>query len=394
MRPTATLIQPRRLVVPALVALAATALWAQAPPPRVLVSDHPVNSYIAGAGAPAHVVGLERMTHDITLNTGRVPYGLRYTVAKDPKDPAAAVPAEGYVGMSKPADANWYGGGFFDLKLNGQSLGTRMVKVFAGRSTGDRGYVDYVFDVPQAIVRLRFLVLAGGDCLYLQVLLDPREELQRVDVSLRCYPCGYIQGPSRRVLTATRELKSGARAAFDLAQESWANYYDSSVAQGPAHEGSCSVLWPPGQTCAGSVTVGSYSVDTDFQLDPARRDLRFIFFDHTGASHADAQAGLKARAPALLQELAALDFADATVVNWPLAEKQAQTATLLAALPEGQRPAARYEQWSRDLETQLRLVRSGSGGGLILAEAKALKTIMEWEKSLPDLRLQALLSTL
>lgn len=374
----------------ALLGLAASALWAQAAPVKVMVSDHGPTRYVAGPTAPAHVVGLVRLTHDITLNTGRVAYGLRYVVSEDPKDPTIAIPGEGYIGMPQPMDGNWYGGGFFDLKLNGQSIGTRMVEVFAGRATGDRGYVDYVFDTPQAVVRVRFVGLAGGDCLYAQVLLDPRTEIQQVSLSLRCYPSGFVSGQTKHALSAARDLPVGSRASLDLNQEWWLNYYDSSRGNGGADEGSCSVLWVPGQTQEASVTVGAYGTETALQLKPTGRDFRFVFFDHTGRRNDEVQADLKARATGLLQELSGLTFTDSAVLNWSLADKQAQTRELLAALPADKELAARYERWGRELEEQLKQVQES---GKILAEARALATIAAWDRSLPDLRLQALLST-
>lgn len=384
----------RKLITGAMMlALATPALWAQTPPPQVRIYDHGMQSSLGGPGAPAHVIGLTRLSHDITLNTGKVAYGLRYTVAKDPKDPAAAIPGEGYVGMSNPVNANWYGGGFFDLKLDGQTIGNHMVQTFAGRAMGDRGYVDYVFNTPQAIVRLRFVGLAGSDGLYTQVLLEPKVELKQITLALRCYPAGFINGASRQALTPTRDLLHSARESLNLEQEWWLNYFDTTRGLGDPADGSCSVLWAPSQMQEAIVNVGGYSIDTALQLKPSLHDFRFIFFDHTGRKNTEVQAELKERAPQLLHELATLNFVDSSVLNWSLADTLAETRKLLAVLPEGSKQLPRYEQWGRDLEEQIKQVQSGSQAGAIMAEAKALKTIVDWEQSLPELRLKALLST-
>lgn len=364
--------------------LVASALWAQAETPQVRVYDHGPTSHIAGPTAPRHVIGLERMMHDITLNTGRMAYGLRYVVSKDPKDPTRAIPGEGYIGMPRPADYNWYGGGFMDLKINGKTIGDRMVQVFGGRSLGDRGYVDYVFDDPQAIVRIRFVGLAGGDCLYTQILLEPKVEIKQLSLALRCYPGGFVNGPSRHALTPTRDLPVG-RATLDLEQEWWLNFYDET------RDGPCSVLWVPSQAEQVSANVGTYGSETAFTLKPMLRDFRFVFFDHTGLKNADVQADLKARAAGLLQELATFQFADSALLSWSLPQKQAETGKLLAQFPDDKALVAQYDQWSRQLETQLKQVREGAAENRIVAEAEALKTIMAWDQSLPDLRLKALL---
>ena len=103
-------------------------------PPEVLVSDSGVETRTIGPGAPPHTIGLQRHSQTITLDTGVQIYALRYVVARDPDDQQAAIPGEGYIGMPRPAGCNWYAGGFFDLRINGQSIGKRLVHSATGRS--------------------------------------------------------------------------------------------------------------------------------------------------------------------------------------------------------------------------------------------------------------------
>ena len=388
----------RYLVVAALAlsAVPAPQGWAQSGPAKVRVSDLGAQTRTIGPGAPAHTIGLTGITHQITLGTGKMLYGVRYVACKDPKDPKRAIPGEGYIGMPEPTDSNWYGGGFLDLKINGQSIGTTMIHSVTGRSVGDRGYADFVFDVPQAILRLRFVATAGGDCLYAQVLLEPREEIKALSLGLRCYPSAFVSNADRHVLTPTRDLKQGQKVELGTANEWWLSYYDSVYDRGYVGAtytgtGPCAALWLPGLVEKVALNVGSYSVETAFSLKPALRDFRFVFFDQARLTNAEAQADLKARAPQLQQELAAFTFADSAVVGWPLAEKQEEVRRLLAAIPEEKALAARYEQWSRQLPELLKLVRSPGAGGAILAEANAVKTITEWDAGLPALKLLALL---
>lgn len=391
----------RPTVVVAAVTLMGSLVWAQSGRVAVQVRDHGANTAIAGPTAPKHVIGLPRMIHDISMNTGRVTYALRYTVCHDPKAPTVAIPGEGYIGMPKPNDANWYSGGFFDLKLNGQSIGSTMAQTFVGRSTADRGYVDYVFDAPQAVVRLRFVALAGDDCLHAQLLLEPKVELTQASVTLRCYPSGFVSrsaGAERHALTAARDVKVGERLIPDPATEYWINYYDAVydtgvVTPSATGRGSCSVLWIPSRLRDASLTMGDYGSESVLQLDPSLRDFRFVFFDHTGVSNADAQAGMRSRAPELLEQLTGFAFTDSSVLDWPPAEKLAEARTLLEDLPEDKAAAERYDKWSRELEEHLALLKTAGQSGAIVAEAKALDIITEWDKSLPDLRLQALLNT-
>ena len=85
-------------------------------PPQVLVTDSGVQTAIIGPGAPAHTIGLQGHRQTIVMDTGTRTYGLRYVIARDPKNQQAAIPGEGYSGMPQPVDCNWYGGGFFDVQ--------------------------------------------------------------------------------------------------------------------------------------------------------------------------------------------------------------------------------------------------------------------------------------
>lgn len=364
---------------------------------QVLVTDSGVQTRSIGPGAPAHTVGLQGLGQTIALDTGKVTYAVRYVVALDPKDPKAAIPGEGYIGMTQPSDCNWYGGGFFDLQLNGQSIGTTLIHSLTGRSSPGRGGADFVFDHPLAVIRVRFVALAGGDCLYAQVLLEPKQAITAVRVSTRCYPSGYISDSgARRVQTPARDVAQGERAELDLGSEWWTLYYDRTfdagyiAPNGLSGVGPCAMLWLPEQTQKVTFTVGGYGIETNLDCAPAQRDLRFVFIDYTGTRNAAALADLRGRANALRQELAGFAFIDPSLANWPLAQKQAQVQQALAATPEDRDTAARYERLAQELTAQLRLLQPGAAGA-IMAEANAARLVSDWEHGLPELTLKALL---
>jgi hypothetical protein len=365
---------------------------------QVLVTDSGVHGETIGAGAPTHIVGLQSHWQTITLDTGALTYGLRYSVARDPKNPQAAIPGEGYIGMPQPVDCNWYGGGFFDVQLNGQSLGGTLIHSLTGRSSGQRGAADFVFATALAVVRVRFVAQAGGDSLYTQVLLEPKQEITSVRLSVRCYPSGYISTSGARcVRTPTRDIAQGERAELDVQNEWWTLYYDRVsdagylAPSGVTGVGPCALLWLPGQTDKVAFTVGGYGTDTALDLKPAQRDFRFVFIDYAGRKNAAAQTDLQGRAQALRQELAEFAFTDTGLAHWPLAQQQADIQRALAALPEDPEAAARYARWSQELAGLLRRLQSSSNGA-IMAEANAARLIGEWERGLPELKLKALLN--
>lgn len=366
--------------------------------PQVLVTDSGVQTATIGPGAPAHTIGLQGHRQVITLDSGAESYGLRYVIARDPNRPQSAIPGEGYIGMPQPVDCNWYGGGFFDVQLNGRSVGTTLIHSLTGRSSGARGTADFVFDTSEAVVRVRFVLEAGGDCLYAQVLLEPKMEIRSVRLATRCYPSAFVSDADRHVLTPTRDYAQGERAELDVKDQWWALYYDRIFDSGyisPTHQGvgPCAVVWLPEQTEKAGFTVGGYGIDTSFTLKPGLRDFRFVFFDYAGKKNEAAMADLRGRAARLRQALAAFSFTDPTLARWALAEKQAEIQQALASLPDDREAAARYQRWAAELEAQLKLVRTRSSGA-IMAEANAARTIGLWERGLPELRLKALLNGL
>jgi hypothetical protein len=204
-----------------------------------------------------------------------------------------------------------------------------------------------------------------------------------------------VSNSERHVLTPVRDLTQGERAELDLAKENWTLYYDrvfdaGHISPQATGAGPCSVLWPGSQADKVGFTVGSYGIDTVMDLKPQLRDFRFIFFDYTGTKNADAMANLRGRADALQAELATFPFADPSVANFPLAQRQEEIKQMLAAMPDEKEAAANYERWAVELAEQLKLIQTGAAGA-IMAEANAAKTIQEWERGLPELRLRALL---
>jgi len=378
--------------------LAGLAVWAQGPekPAEVLVSDYGAKKSLAGPGAPVHIIGLERHSHEIALDTGRKLYSLHYVVALDKNRPGVAIVGEGYIGMPRPAAANWYHGGFFDCQINGQSLGTTPVNEFSGQSAGQRGYVDFIFDAPQAVARIRFMAVAGEEVLYAQALIEPKEEIRSLRVILRCYPSAFVTDGERHVLTPRRDLVQGQRADLDITQEDWLLFYDRIYDAGyvtPTHTGAgpCAVLWLPRQALKVSFAVGSYGTDTVMDLQPQQRDFRFIFMDFAGTKNAVARQDWQTRADAWRQKLANFNFTDPRLLAWPLQAKQAELQQLLERLPPETQKAAQYERWSAELAAALQILQAG-GPGAIKAEAQAAKIISAWEQGLLELKLQALLN--
>lgn len=383
-----------RSIMTFLLLLAPLASFAADTPP-VIITDYGVQTRLIGPGAPPQTIGLQLYQQNIVMDTGVKQYGLQYVVAHDDKRPGQAVIGEGYIGMPHPSACNWYHGGFFDLQINGKTIGTTPIHSMTGRTTGDRGTVDFVFDTPLAVVRIRFVTLSGSDALFCQALLEPKVEVKSLRLVVRCYPSAFVSNAERHVLTPTRDLAQGEKAQLDLAQENWLLYYDRIYDAGyvsPTYTGvgPCAMLWPGSEADQVGFTVGGYGIDTVMDLKPQLRDFRFVFFDFSGTKNDAATADLRARAGGLQQQLATFPFADPGVAGFPLLQKQQEIQQVLAAMPNEKEAAANYARWAVELAEQLKLVQTGAAGAIV-AEANAAKTIQQWEKGLPELLLKALI---
>lgn len=363
--------------------------------PQVSVTDSGLSFVTIAPGAPAHTVGLQGQRQTIVLDTGTRAFGLRYLAALDPKNPRAAIPGEGYIGMPEPVSCNWYGSGFFDLSINGQSIGATLIHSLTGRRSGGNGVADFVFDTAEAAVRVRFAARPGDDCLFAQALIDPKAAVNSLRLTVRCYPSAFVSDAERHVLTPVRDLAQGQRAELDLARETWTLYYDRIYDEGYATPGRqgvgpCGMLWLPEQVEKAGFTVGNYGIETSFELKPWLRDFRFLFFDYSGKKNEAAKIDLRGRAVRTGEELAAFPFADPGLVNWPLEGKLEEIRRALAAFPEEREMAARYEAWAGELAELLPVVRAGSSGA-VMAGGRAAQIIGQWEQGLPALQLKALL---
>lgn len=365
-------------------------------PGRVIYQDRGRDERVINSPtAPEHVRGLTGVSHQMDLDSGKVVYGLRYCAAVNPRLAGGALPGEGYIGMALPSQCNWYYGGFLDLLIDGRSVGTTRLHSLSGRAHGRTGHVDFIFDTTQAVVRIRFVVKADDDALYTQVLLEPKAAIESIRLVARCYPSAFSSDAERHVLTPARALDRGRTVELDLARETWLLYTDRLLDKG-AHiaphtgVGPCAVLWAAGQTARGGIGVGNYGIDTRFDLDPGRRDFRFVFFDYAGRSNAVAEADLRGRADALQREISTFAFTDPRVAGWAPAERRAEVQALLAKAQDVAEIARRYEQWTEKLAAALARVRAAAAGS-ILAEAEASAIVSEWEQGLPELKLRAIL---
>ncbi len=348
--------------------------------------------------SPAATVGLSIMTekpitredfadHTLreqvaTFGFGPRSYAIAYRVGVPPKekDTGRVVPIEGYIGMPRPSSCNWYHGGFLFVSINGHDIGTTPITSMMAVESGGRAIVDLVWEASDADVRVRFLGLPGRDYLATEISIDPKQEINKLELSLRCYPSFFTshhkREGARRIQTPSTLIEQGSRTTLPAAENWWAVYYDDvfDVAKGEG-SGPCAVLIPPGEASEVSFDPGGYAVSTSISYPPDTRTIRLAFWEFTGATNADALARVQAGAEEIGRMLLETDFRPRSVQEFRVEETRELLEAILKSPDAREALADDIEQirtWLSDHAPALEAPGTPPG---VAAEERLLRSI-------------------
>lgn len=274
--------------------------------------------------------GKRQRSRDATFGLGgETVYGIKYVAAFDEANPDRAIPVEGYIGMPRPSSENWYHSGFLFISINGQDIGTAALSSMMVTETGERAILDMVWHHPLASVRARFLGLPGGDCLYVEIAIEPRQEITELSIRARCYPSFFTawhqREGARRIETPTTVVLQGERETVSAADNWWMVYYDEvfDVASGEG-VGPCGMMVLPQEGAEVTLAPGSYAVDTRLDYPPTARRLRLAFWDFKGQTNEDVLRAMPTRAAAARRRLTKLDFTPEAIRSFDFASARAE----------------------------------------------------------------------
>ncbi|NUQ00278.1 MAG: hypothetical protein HUU35_10530 [Armatimonadetes bacterium] len=278
-------------------------------------------------------------TRSATLGLGAVSYGVVYRATTKTSEPAYLDLGEGPVGMMGPVSEGWYQGGFIVTTLNGQRLDSVPLSSFSPAETGSRALVDLVWHHPSADLRYRFGGLAGGDCLLLQIDVEPKTAVKSFEVRLVAYPSFFTgwhkRAGARRTLTPGGLTEEGQTKEFASAEGWYALLYDEvfDPARGEG-TGACAVTVLPDGLEKVRIEPRSYPSYVTLVARPEARRLKLAFWKF----NKEPNAAILARFPALAQTtrelLAGLDFSPRSLSTFDFDEvaKMATRAGESAAL--------------------------------------------------------------
>jgi len=330
-----------------------------------------------------------------TLSSDTVTYKLKYRACVDPSHPGVCAFDEGYIGMPAPSVSNWYHTGFFHIEMNGKQLGIYPLTDMRVTETGNRGACHMVWDTPDAVARVQFLLEPGSDHLLTQLgwTTKPGRAVNSVKVRLTCYPSYFTAAHNRkgdRTLTTPRTTAhETARVKLVPTRDTYLLYTDGvfDVAKGEG-DGPCAMLFLPEEIAAGNVRVTGYPVQTVLEAAPGIHRLRFAFWDFTGKTNADARAYMTAHAVQVRQHLREVDFRSERLVRFDPGVATAEIAKLLdAARDDGKRLRAKAEALVRKLGD----LKAGAERGDWRAEAQFATVSPQYDVLLWKLRIYALL---
>jgi len=287
----------------------------------------------------------------VSLDGGVVKYVAGYRRIKREKDKTwqRGHEAGSGLGLADPGTANFYGGGFFDLSVNGVNLRTTTPDLRLLRGSG-KAAVDVRWEIDTATVHLRLLTLGGDGALYGQVDLSPKTEVDRLALEFLTFPGGFHGERDRRFRTAAGEFGHDKPLTF-APDAGWLLQYDRNLNPGA---GAAAMVFVPGQIeLIEAKALSNYGVTTTVTCKPSARRLHFALWSLDRADNDRALERIRAESGPALERLRAAErlFAVGRTMAEPKPKPAGVRLRILElatfAHPEGRWPHRHFEEIER-----------------------------------------------
>lgn len=324
----------------------------------------------------------------VTLDCKPISYALQHWACYHKSHAPQAIALEGQIGMTAPNAANWYFNGFLDFFLDNVAGRNYAIKAVRALDNGPRASCEFVWELPPAWVRVRFMVVPGWAPLFCSVRQYPKgKEVPRLRVRLSCYPSGYFRDGARVAVTPKRTVQAGAKADLDPAAEWWVILYDKVYDLGVSGGvGGCGAALVPEGVATSRLTITSYGCFWEISAQQGERELRIALWDGLNKPNAELVAALKPQFAPAMDFLRRIDFTPLRLRPEAVHELKAQFWKYAAETPECDKEKKAFEQAMKRLE-QLR-ARLGGGVDDVEAEQEMLKAIEAAEKLLWQVKMK------
>ena len=363
--------------------------WTDGPArPRAVVSVGPAAPEPLGL-YPAHE-NHPTKKWTATLACQPCSYSLQHWACYHESHAPQAIALEGQIGMTSPCGANWYHNGFFNFSLDGEAGANYAVKAVRALDQGERGSCEFVWELPAAWVRVRFMVVPGKEPLFCSITSHPKSEhVPVLKVSLVAYPSGYFHQGQRVAVTAAGTYRTPARVDLDPAREWWVVFYDEKYDLGvEGGSGGAAGLTDPDLVGKAALNVGSYPLLWTVEAKPGGRELRFAFWNGLNRRNADLLPYMQPRFEPALADLRALDFRPLRYREEALEPLRREFEKLLAETtgPTAAQAAETYREAMARLEALRPRLQADAVD--ITAEEEYLATLDRLDALLWDLRME------
>ena len=315
-------------------------------------------------------------------------YTLQHWACYDESHAPQAIALEGQIGMMSPGGGNWYHNGFFNFSVGEHEGRDFAVQRIRALDSGERGLCEFLWELPNAWVRVRPMVIPGDEPLYCSIRQVPKgEETAPLKVRLACYPSCYAKDAPRIGLTAQRTVKASNTADLDPMKEPSVIFYDERHDLGVGNGvGGCGALALPELVAASHLDVGGYGCFWEVTAKPGGKELRFVFWAGLQRKNSDLAPYLRQRFPAGEAKLRDLDFTPQRMLPEHIARVRAEMEKILKETPNTDREAQKF---ANALE-RLAALRGGTLGQQVdmAAEDEYLKVVDEIEALLWEVRMK------
>lgn len=236
------------------------------------------------------------------------------------------------VGMPFPTLANWYHGGFLNIRVNKIDIFRNEPELVEVVETGKKGILDYIWKTPIP-VRARFIAEPGNDYLLLEIRWEKSPEIKNLNVSFFCYPQGYnvsvdsrLKGEKlqRHMITPTRDVPQEQTVNLILPDEYWQLYMDSTLEKNPVYspDGPCGLAFVPEDIKQAKVRVGSYQIRISVDLKAENGKARFAIWDFTGKSFKVAKKIISEEAPVVVKNMKKVNWLPSSISSFDIEKER------------------------------------------------------------------------
>ncbi len=358
-------------------ALATATLWLAAAPaaewPPAAVSAAPARPQHIGA-YPGHV-NHPTKKWIVQMVSEPITYTLQHWACYDKSHAPEAIALEGQIGMMGPDAANWYSNGFFNFSVGayeGRNFAQRRI---CALDSGERGMSEFLWELPNAWVRVRFIVVPGQEPLYASIVQVPKgDKVDVLKVWLSCYPSCYAKNGARVGLTPVRAIKAPAKATLDPARESAIIFYDEQNDLGVGSAaGGCGGLVLGDGVARSELNVTRYGSHWELWAKPGGKEMRFAFWSGLHKKNADLIPYLRAQFPIARERLRALDLHARKLRPEYFAKLRREFDQMIKETPSAQPEATQFAATAAQLDALRAQLKTGQVN--IKAEDAYLDTI-------------------